>query len=90
MSKHGFYNSFGVWVEEPCNAYCVGSHHAIVAYAGGDEGIDWIASVVEHDNPTLRVFQVYPAAEAPPCPTSRDSRRGRTVPVVMVFSASER
>jgi DNA-binding transcriptional LysR family regulator len=86
MSKHGFYNSLGTWVEEPCNAYCRGNHHAIVAYAAAGDGIGWVASCVERDNPHLRVLQVVPAPEAPRCSAARNSGRGPTIPVLLVFA----
>jgi hypothetical protein len=86
MSKHGFVNKFGQWAEEPCNEYCHGNHHALIAYATHAQNIPTFASRIERNNPNLRVYYVARAIEAPPYCPAPDEEPGDYVPLLVIFT----
>jgi hypothetical protein len=90
MSKHGFTDSFGRWVEEPCNVYCRGDHHAMVVYTPSPEEdgmpIDAISLALEWGNPGMLVTEVRLAPEAPPCPPERQQETKDPIACLVIFS----
>lgn len=70
MSKHGYLNRQGVWVEEPCNAYCRGDQHATVMYLEKWHQPEDLLGRHRIDS-SLVVLEVREAGEAAPCSTDR-------------------